>query len=233
MKTILIILIPLFIFVSHGMAQDIATEHTQILNNVELVVNAERQLQSLLNQAQMIENQIEELKSVATYPNAWGNVDLQRSQLFSLVSQGITIASQIQTQLTQMQQQAQNILSSGSLSDQQAATVQASMNVIQITLGRINASRQTYQTQENAMQDLLAKNNSSVGQTQALQTLNQIQAQNVTQMQATQEALNNIATLQATKMTQENQDKQAEKTVIDKEIHPIVNGTSSFDFGSS
>ena len=41
---------------------DFATETTQIMNNIELVVNAERQLQSLLNQAEMIENQIEGIK---------------------------------------------------------------------------------------------------------------------------------------------------------------------------
>jgi hypothetical protein len=66
-----------------------------------------------------------------------------------------------------------------------------------------------------------------------LQALSHIVAQNVTQMQASQEALNNLTTLQAAKMVQDNQREEAQEAQLNAEIHPTVNGTSSFDFGST
>ena len=63
------------------MAQDIATEHTQILNNIELITENLRQLQSLENQIEMIKNQVEELKSVANYQNNFTDVDALRESI--------------------------------------------------------------------------------------------------------------------------------------------------------
>ncbi|MDE2026998.1 MAG: hypothetical protein KGJ11_00475 [Candidatus Omnitrophica bacterium] len=231
MKILLMTLLLLFdLNVVYG--YDFATEHTQILNNIELVVNAERQLQSLLNQAQMIENQILQLKSVATYQNVWVDVDANRSTLFNLVNQGYTISTQIQDQLTQMQQQTQALLNSGTMSDQQTQIGVNLLGVIQITLGRVSQSRQIYQNQENALQDLMQKNNQAIGQTQALQVLNQISAQNVSQMQSTQEAINNLTQLQAAQMQADYQEKKAESDRINQIIHPVNNTSSSFDFGN-
>lgn len=232
MRSIFTILIVLLFSISWATAQDLATEHTQLLNNVELIVNGERQLKSLLNEAQMIENQIAELKSVATLQDTWVNIDQQRSELVSLVSEGVSLSGQIQNQLISMKKEAQDILNSGSLSDQQKALGQGTMAIVQITLDRVNESRRRYQSQENALQDLLAKNNSAVGQTQALQVLNQISAQNVTQMQATQEAIHNLAALELTRITEEHEEKKIETQRIDQIIHPVDKGTSSFDFGT-
>jgi len=231
---ILIFYITVCFFISRSMAQDYATEHTQILNNVELIVNAERQLQSLLNQAQMIENQIEQLKSIATEPvTVLVQLDGMRAQLFDLINEGINLSGQIQNQLDQMKQEAQDIATRPNFDDRINVVVQGSDSVIQATLDRIGKSRQSYQAQETELQGLVAKSQSAVGQTQTLQVLNQVAAANVTQMQATQEALHDIATLQATKMTQDNQKEEAEETVLNQEIHPAVNQTSSFDFGST
>jgi P-type conjugative transfer protein TrbJ len=231
------IIITIFLLVTVGVTEAkaiLATEATQILNNIQLVLTAARELQSLVNQATMIQNQIIELNSVSTYqPNTWNDVNSNRATLFNLTNQGVSVSTQIQGLLTQMQQIAVTLNNTQGLSDQDDALRQQTLGVINITIGRINQSRQSYQTQENATQSLLAQNNAAVGQTQALQTLNQIQAQNLTQMQATQEALNNIASLEAAKMTQDNEEKQAEETQLNAEIHPIVNETSGFDFGQS
>ena len=230
MKILLMTLLLLFdLNVVYGF--DYATEHTQILNNIELVINAERQLQSLLNEAQMIENQILQLKSVATYQNVWVDIDANRSTLFNLVNQGYATTTQIQNQLTQMQQQTKALLNSGSLSDQQTQIGVNLMGVIQITLGRVSASQQIYQNQEDALQGLLQKNNAAVGQTQALQVLNQMAAQNVSQMQSTQEAINNLTQLQAAHMQAEMQEKQAETDRVNTIVHPVNNTQSGFDFG--
>ena len=233
-KLFFMVIMILIIGTPNTQAIDFATEHTQILNNVELVINAERQLQSLLNEAQMIENQIEQLKSIATEPvTIMVQLDGMRAQLFDLVNQGITLSGQIANQLQDMKNEAEDIASRPNFDDRLNFLVQGSDTVINATIDRIGKSRQSYQIQENELQGLLAQSRSAVGQTQTLQVLNQISAQNATQMQATQEAINNLATLQATKMTQDNQKEEAEETMLNQEIHPVVNGTSSFDFGSN
>lgn len=233
-KLFFMVIMILIIGTPNTQAIDFATEHTQILNNVELVINAERQLQSLLNEAQMIENQIEQLKSIATEPvTIMVQLDGMRAQLFDLVNQGITLSGQIANQLQDMKNEAEDIASRPNFDDRLNLVVQGSDTVINATIDRIGKSRQSYQIQENELQGLLAQSRSAVGQTQTLQVLNQISAQNATQMQATQEAINNLATLQATKMTQDNQKEEAEETMLNQEIHPVVNGTSSFDFGSN
>lgn len=232
MKSLLIVLVVLMLCSQRAIGYDLATESTQIMNNIELVLSAARQLQSLVNEAQMIQNQIEQLKSIATYQNSWATVDSNRTTLFNLVNQGVAISNQIQTQLTQMQQQTEALINTGTLSDQQALLGQNTLSVVQATLARINQSRQNYQTQENGIQDLLQKNNQVIGQTQALQVLNQVSTQNITQMQATQELLNNLATLEATKMVADYEDKKSQSDRLDQIIHPVTNSTSSFDFGT-
>ena len=232
-KIILLVVFVCFAFTPRAEAV-FALESTQILNNMELIINAEQQLQGLLQQAQMIENQIEQLKSIATYPvTVLVQIDSLRSQLFSLVNEGISLSNQIQNQLNSMKAEAEDIASRPNLDDRFNLVLQGSDSVIQVTLNRINESRQSYQIQENTLQSLLAKSDAAVGQTQTLQALNHIAAQNSTQLLATQEMLNNLATLQATKMTQDNQKEEAEEAQLNAEVHPIVNGTSSFDFGSS
>ena len=137
-KIVLIILVPFLVFVSHSMAQDVATEHTQILNNVELIINGERQLQSLLNEAQMIENQIEQLKSIATYPvTVFVQLDGLRAQLFDLVNQGISLSGQIANQLNDMKLEAEDIASRPHFDDRINLVVQGSDSVINATISRL------------------------------------------------------------------------------------------------
>jgi P-type conjugative transfer protein TrbJ len=231
MSYILIFLF-LFGFTPKAMAVDVATEHTQIMNNIQLLISAAHQVESLYNEAQMIQHQIEQLKSIATYRDSWSNADDIRSQLYTLVNQGVSVSDQTQDLLTRMQQEASALLNNGSLSDQQRSIGRASMNVITLTLGRIRQNRQSYQSQESALRDLLQKNNAAVGQTQALQVLNQISAHNITQMQATQECLHDLASQQMFRWKAEDQEKQNMDDRIDAIVHPIEKGNSSFSFGS-
>src|SRR5277367_338299 len=109
MKIFLWIIVFFKIFSSVASAQDLATEHTQLLNNIELITENLRQLQSLENQIAMIKNQVEELKSVANYQNNFTDVDEMRNQLTGITSQGTTLSNQTQGILTQMQQEINNM----------------------------------------------------------------------------------------------------------------------------
>src|ERR1700722_10463522 len=105
MGILLSILLVFAIFPAAAMSQDVATEHTQLLNNIELITENLRQLQSLENQIAMIKNQVEELKSVANYQNNFSDIDALRSNLANIIDQGATLSSQTQGLMTQMQQE--------------------------------------------------------------------------------------------------------------------------------
>ncbi len=208
MKLILsLTLIFTFLF-SSAMAQDIATEHTQILNNVELITENLRQLQSLENQIEMIKNQVEELKSVANYQNNFTDVDAMRNQLTSITSQGTALSSQTQGILSQMQQEINNLPANGTMTDRESAIDQSTVNILQNSLNRVAQERQNYDQETDAVNALMAKNDQAVGQTQALQTSNEIAAQSIAQMQSTRELLSENIIVQATATMREIQERQ-------------------------
>ena len=189
-------------------ALDIATEHTQLLNNIELITENLRQLQSLYNQIEMIKNQVEELKSVATYQNNFSDVDVLRNNLTSITNQGTALSNQTQAILTQMQQEINNLPVNGTMVDRESALDQSTMSILQNSINRVTQERQNYQQETDAVNALIAKNDQSVGQTQALQTSNEIAAQSIAQMQSTRELLSENLIVQATATMREIQERR-------------------------
>jgi P-type conjugative transfer protein TrbJ len=213
-------------------AQDVATEHTQILNNIELITENIRQLQSVYNEIEMIKNQVEGLKSIATYQDKFTDTDSLRETLTGLVGQGISLSDQTEGILSNMQQEANKLTFDGTMADQENLLGQGTMNIVQNALDRVKEQRQSYQQEMSAINDLMAKNNGSVGQTQALQTLNQLIAQTIPQMQLTRELLSEQISLQAAMINRENQEKEDMTSKMDQIIHPIENTSSSFNLGN-
>ena len=213
-------------------AQDVATEHTQVLNNIELITENIRQLQSLYNQIEMIKNQVEGLNAVATYQNNFVDTDSLRMKLADIINEGVSFSDQTQSLLTRMQQESNNLTSDGTMLDQQNSLGQGTMNIVKNALNRVKEQRQSYSQEMNAVNDLMAKNNQVVGQTQALQTLNELTAQTFSQMQLTRELLSEQISMQAAMINKENQEKQDMDNKVDQIIHPIENASSSFDLGS-
>lgn len=213
-------------------AVDIATEHTQILNNIELVTENLRQLQSLYNQIEMIKNQVEELKSVATYQNNFSDIDLLRNNLTTITNQGTALSNQTQVLLTQMQQEINNLPADGTMTDQQESRDQGTMNIVQNALTRVAQLRQAYQQEISSVNALMAKNNQSVGQTQALQTSNELAAQNVVQTQSTQELLSEQISLQATMMSKQLQEEKEEDDKMKQIFNAAVDPGSLSERGN-
>ncbi len=213
-----------FPWVSH--AQDVATEHTQLLNNIELITENLRQLQSLENQILMIKNQVQELKSVANYQNNFNDVDALRNNLTNLTNQGTSLSDKTQGILNQMQQELANMPVSGTMIDQQESLDQGTLNIIQNALNRAAQLRASYQQVVNSVNALMDKNDQAVGQTQAMQTSNQLAAQNITQTQSTQELLSEQISMQAAMMSKQLQEEQDE----DNKMKQIFNAQ---DDGSS
>jgi len=152
--------------------------------------------------------------------------------LTGLVGQGISLSDQTEGILSNMQQEANKLTFDGTMADQENLLGQGTMNIVQNALDRVKEQRQSYQQEMSAINDLMAKNNGSVGQTQALQTLNQLIAQTIPQMQLTRELLSEQISLQAAMINRENQEKEDMTSKMDQIIHPIENTSSSFNLGN-
>jgi len=208
MRFLFSILIAFLIFTAPAPAQDIATEHTQLLNNIELITENLRQLQSLENQIEMIKNQVEELKSVANYQNNFNDVDDLRNQLTSITSQGTALSGQTQSILTNIQQEVGNLPANGTMAGRENAIDQNTMTILQNSLNRVTQERQNYQQETTAVNALIAKSEQAVGQTQALQTSNELAAQTIAQMQSTRELLSENIIAQTAATMREIQERQ-------------------------
>jgi len=228
MKLFLWIIVALTIFPVDVRAQDIATEHTQLLNNIELITENLRQLQSLENQILMIKNQVEELKSVANYQNNFSDTDALRNNLTNITNQGTALSNQTQTIMAQMQQEITNLPASGSMIDQQESLDQGALNIIQNTLNRAAQLRASYAQVVNSVNALMGKNDQAVGQTQALQTSNQLAAQSIAQTQTTQELLSEQISMQAAMMSKQLQDEQEENNKMKQIFNAQDDGSSIF-----
>jgi P-type conjugative transfer protein TrbJ len=229
MRILLWILLILVILSPAAVAQDIATEHTQILNNIELITENLRQLQSLYNQMEMIKNQVEELKSVANYQDNFNDVDGLRNQLTDITNQGAALSDRTQGILSQMQQEMNNMPARGTMTDQEESADQQALTILQNALNRAQQLRQSYAQQINSVNALMDKNNQAVGQTQALQTSNELAAQNIAQTQSTQELLSEQITMQSAMMSKQLQEQKDE----DNKLTQIFNMTDNSSITAS
>ncbi len=209
-------------------AQDVATEHTQLLNNIELITENLRQLQSLENQIAMIKNQVEELKSVANYQNNFTDVDALRSNLTNITNQGTALSNQTRSTLIQMQQELNTLPVDGNMMDRQDSLDQGTLNIVQNTLNRVMQLRQSYQQVINSVNALMDKNDQAVGQTQALQTSNQLAAQSIAQTQSTQELLSEQISIQAAMMSKQLREEQDEDNKMKQIFNAQDDGSSIF-----
>jgi len=232
MRTLALTILFFVIFLPVAKSQDVATEHTQILNNVELIEENLRQLQNLENQIAMIKNQVEELKSVATYQNNFTDVDTLRNNLSNITSQGTALSSQTQGLLTQMQQEINNLPANSTMTDRESSIDQSTVNILQNSLNRVTQERQNYQQETDALNALLAKSDQAVGQTQALQTSNELAAQTVQQMQSTRELLSENIIVQATATMREIQERQDMINTMNQLIQTDDNSQSSAAAGN-
>jgi len=219
MKELFVIVLILFIPMTDARAFDAATEHTQLLNNIELITENLRQLQSLENQIEMIKNQVEELKSVANYQDNFSQVDSLRGNLTDITNQGAVLSSQTQGLLNQMGQEINSMPANGTMTEQEETIDAQTLVILQNALNRVQQLRQSYPQQTSAVNALIDKNNQAVGQTQALQTSNEIAAQNIAQGQSTQELLSEQISMQAAMMSKQIQEQKNE----DDKMQEILN----------
>jgi conjugal transfer/entry exclusion protein len=232
MKKIAVLAIFLVVCVTEVLAYDFATESTQIMNYIQLILTAARELESLNNQQTQIQNQIIGLQSVANYKDQFASVDANSNQISILINLGINNSNQTESLLSQMQQAATNILNSGTTSQETLQLAQGTMQIVLNAQSAVQSQRQDYQLEQNTVNTLLAKSNTAVGETQAIQTLNELVAQMIQQQQLTRELINQLINLQTAQVNQETQDKKDGATIANQIYQPVTNGQSSFSFNS-
>ncbi|MBF0511411.1 MAG: hypothetical protein HQL13_03685 [Candidatus Omnitrophica bacterium] len=207
MKIIACLLI-IVISSSNSFAVDFATEHTQILNNIELITENIRQLQSLYNQIEMIKNQVEGLKAVANYKDNFNDIDALRNNLSSIISQGTNLSYQTQGLLSQIEAQVNSLPANSTMTDREVVIDQKTLEILQNAVNRVNQERGNYEKETNALNALMVRSNQAQGQTQALQTSNEIAAQSIAQMQSTRELLSENIIVQAVTTMREIQERR-------------------------
>src|ERR1039457_7059595 len=88
MRKIGVLLLIIVVITTEAIAQNIATETTQVLNNIQLILTAARELESLNNQQTQIQNQIVGLQAVANYQNQFSAVNANSGQISILINAG-------------------------------------------------------------------------------------------------------------------------------------------------
>ena len=179
----------------------------------------------------MINNQVEELKSVANYQNSLGDSDDLRNELTQMTNQGTALSDQTLSLLSTIQQQ--NIVpTNGTLTDSQELLDQSTMNIVQNAVTRVKQLRQSYQQETSLVNSLMDKNNQAVGQTQAIQTSNEIAAQNIAQNQSTQELLSEQISIQSAMVTKQLEDEKDEDDKMKQIFNGEDDGSSIFGSGN-
>jgi len=160
-----------------------ATEWTQILNNIQLLNQTKNQIEGLYNDAEMIRNQIESLKSIASYKGNWNDLNQILLQIESIRQRNEAAWNSVQGAYRRARELFPEIDKEQdykkSLETLNAPVLSAADGAIAITEDQ---EARTAKEQE-AVRNLLQKSDEAVGQTQALQTMNQLMAELIRQMQ--------------------------------------------------
>ena len=160
-----------------------ATEWTQILNNMQLLQQTRNQIEGLYNDAAMIRNQVESLKSIASYRGSWGDIDQVLLQIESIRQQNEAVWNNVQGVYNRTKGLYPEIARRNdygqALQTLNDPVVAAADGAIAVTADQ----KARMLKEDEAVRGLLQKSDDAVGQTQALQTMNQLMAQLITQMQ--------------------------------------------------
>ncbi|MCA8270392.1 P-type conjugative transfer protein TrbJ [Burkholderia vietnamiensis] len=178
-----------------------ATEPTQILNNVQLVLQYAQQVQ-------MVENQLREL---ATLPGqVWGQAQADLNQLTSIVNVGQQISYTMQNVEQSFKQQYPGYQPGQNFT---AQFRQWSTNTLDNIRGALNAfglQSSQFATERSALNAIQAMANSPMGQTQAIQAGAMIASQTVDQLQKLRQLMMAQAQAQNTYMAEQSQTRQAQ-----------------------
>jgi P-type conjugative transfer protein TrbJ len=173
-----------------------ATEPTQILNNIQLVMSYAQQAQQTVTQINQYETMLRNLQNLN--PNAlvngqaqvlWNNANMNQAfmNLQTVVVNGQSTAYTLQNQNQLFQQAHPNYFSgnasASNLNSQYSAWSANTQNAIQNSLNLVGAHASNFANEQQLIQQLQTRSQTATGQLQVLQAGNDVGVAMVGQMQ--------------------------------------------------
>lgn len=170
----------LFVITSRNAYAVVATEFTQIANNIQLVISVQKQVEMIYNQTQMIKNQ---LKSLEKYTHGeWGDVMSVIRDLERVVRQGQALSYTIQNIEADFKRRFPGYTAPVDYAASYQGWSQTALETIQNSLVAAGMQRNDFESESSLLKRLNALSDNAAGQTQAIQAGNQIANQSVIQM---------------------------------------------------
>ncbi len=196
-----------------------ATEPTQILNNIQLILSYANQIQQLSTQIQQYENM---LINTASLPfEVWNNVQSDLQQIAHVVDIGQGLSYTMQNLDQAFKDKFQGYKPTTDFSSSYRTWSQTNLDTVRQSLSRAKLQADQFGTEEGVLRQLRNASSSATGQLQAIQAGHQIAEQTVQQLQKLRELMITQMTTQDTFMAaqaskdatiQANEDQQLQYT---------------------
>jgi len=188
-------------------------------NYSQNVLTAVRALQSNLNEAQQIANQLRqiemEVKNLANFPaGVWADIQADLNQLTQLAQSSGAISYTMQNLSTQFKQLYPGYQAQTNYEQEYQAWTNNSLESIRTALETANRQSQVFEEEKADMRKIENMSDSAEGQMQVLQTGNMLTAQLVEQMQKLRLLQMTEMQAQTAYMATQIQDQAAEKAAI-------------------
>ena len=178
-----------------------ATEPTQILNNVQLVLQYAQQVT-------MVENQLKELASLPG--QVWGSAQQDLSALTQVVSAGQALSYTMQNVDQQFKQQYPGYQSGTNYSGSYQTWSNNTLDNVRSALNAAGLQSSQFATERSALSAIQAMANNPTGQTQAIQAGAMIASQTVDQLQKLRQLMMAQMQSQDTYIAEQSQTRQTQ-----------------------
>ncbi len=207
-----------------------ATELTQLLNHIELLIQNETQVQQLASQLQQLETQIQQyqnmVQNTVSIPNqVFSDLNADMNSLATVVNNGAGLAYSMQN-LDQRFQSAYPTYNPGAGSTttfptQYQAWSNSTLSTIQNTLAGIGLRGNQLSSEQSVLNSLKQMSQSNSGALQAAQTGNQIAVEMVAQLEKLQSLI--LMDLQSKQAFYANQTQAAtsQQQILNDTFQPI------------
>lgn len=211
--------VSLFLMPQKNAGAVVATEGTQILNNIQLIISVSKQAAMVLNQAQMIQNQ---LKSLEKYPQGeWGDVMNVIRNLESVIRQGQALSYTLQNLESTFKEKFPGYQSPTDYVKAYQIWSGTTLDSIRSSLVSAGLQRNDFDSESNLLKRLNSMSDNAAGQTQAIQAGNQIANQSVVQMMLLRKLMMDQMQAQVSFMAYEVNKEAADKAVADNFFNEI------------
>lgn len=205
-----------------------ATEITQIMNNLQLIMQYEQQVQSYVRQGLQLQNELTNLMK-----NPTSVLGPEVGQMINTIGKIWTGANTIGYNLAQIDSNFDKMFKSpqaGNYARMFTSWHETNTNTLQSALKAIGTQRENYASSQAALADLYNRSQATNGNLDALQTLSQINIRQIQELQSLQELMSSQAQAATTYMAAQNAKDQKQVEVMNQKYDiPIP----SFETGAS